>query len=219
MNCEEAVAIIFDFSRADVTSDGERAAALAHLNICSRCAALQESWESAREELRILGAETRDVQAPARVEMRLLQEFRSRHRKTVVRRAGLVGAWALAAAAVCVAGVSLWNSLHTRQAASSGQNVTAVTSAASGATGVSAPASGDLAASSSGDSADFTPLAGTLAGDTADAAILRVRLQRGSLVALGFPVNEQRAGDWIQVDLLVGTDGSPQAVRLAQEEN
>ena len=53
--------------------------------------------------------------------------------------------------------------------------------------------------------------------DTAEAAILRVRLQRGSLSSLGLPVNEERAGEWIQVDLLVGNDGLPQAVRLPQE--
>jgi len=29
-------------------------------------------------------------------------------------------------------------------------------------------------------------------------------------------VNEERASEWIQVDLLVGTDGLPQAVRLPQ---
>jgi hypothetical protein len=29
-------------------------------------------------------------------------------------------------------------------------------------------------------------------------------------------VNEEHAGDWIQVDLLVGDDGLPQAVRLPQ---
>lgn len=46
-----------------------------------------------------------------------------------------------------------------------------------------------------------------------------MRMQRGSLGALGLPVNEQRAGDWIQVDVLVGNDGLPEAVRLAQEEN
>jgi len=28
------------------------------------------------------------------------------------------------------------------------------------------------------------------------------------------PVNEERAGEWIQVDLLVGNDGLPEAVRL-----
>jgi hypothetical protein len=67
---------------------------------------------------------------------------------------------------------------------------------------------------------DFTMLPGTLpadTADTADAAILRVRMQRSSLGALGLPVNEERAGEWIQVDLLVGNDGLPQAVRLPQE--
>jgi hypothetical protein len=62
----------------------------------------------------------------------------------------------------------------------------------------------------------FTLLPGAVPGDTDDAAILRVRLQRGALGALGLPVNEERAGEWIQVDLLVGDDGSPQAVRLPQ---
>ena len=55
---------------------------------------------------------------------------------------------------------------------------------------------------------------GTLALDADDAAILRVRMQRGALGALGLPVNEERANEWIQVDLLVGDDGLPQAVRL-----
>jgi len=64
---------------------------------------------------------------------------------------------------------------------------------------------------------DFTLLPGALSADTADAAILRVRLQRSSLGSLGLPVNEERAAEWIQVDLLVGNDGLPQAVRLPQE--
>jgi hypothetical protein len=64
---------------------------------------------------------------------------------------------------------------------------------------------------------DFTLLPGTSPADTLDAAILRVRMQRSSLGALGLPVNEERAGEWIQVDLLVGNDGLPQAVRLPQE--
>jgi hypothetical protein len=62
----------------------------------------------------------------------------------------------------------------------------------------------------------FTFLPGAFAADTDEAAILRVRMQRGSLGALGLPVNEERASEWIQVDLLVGDDGLPQAVRLPQ---
>jgi hypothetical protein len=63
---------------------------------------------------------------------------------------------------------------------------------------------------------DFTFLPGVLPSDTDDAAIFRVRMQRGALGALGLPVNEDRAGEWIQVDLLVGNDGLPQAVRLPE---
>jgi hypothetical protein len=33
---------------------------------------------------------------------------------------------------------------------------------------------------------------------------------------LGLPVNEEHADDWIQVDLLVASDGSPQAVRFPE---
>ena len=40
---------------------------------------------------------------------------------------------------------------------------------------------------------------------------------RGALGAFGLPVNEDLASDWIQVDLLVGDDGAPQAVRLLPE--
>lgn len=64
---------------------------------------------------------------------------------------------------------------------------------------------------------NFTLLPGALPAEADDAAIVRVRMQRGALGALGLPVNEERAGEWIQVDLLVGDDGLPQAVRLPQQ--
>ena len=63
---------------------------------------------------------------------------------------------------------------------------------------------------------EFTLLPGSLPQETDGAAIMRVRLQRGALGALGLPVNQELAGEWIQVDLLVGEDGRPQAVRLPQ---
>jgi hypothetical protein len=66
------------------------------------------------------------------------------------------------------------------------------------------------------DAEDFTLLPGSMPQETGDAAVVRVRLQRGALGALGLPVNEERASEWIQVDLFVGQDGQPQAVRLPQ---
>jgi hypothetical protein len=63
---------------------------------------------------------------------------------------------------------------------------------------------------------DFTLLPGSLPQEVDDSAIVRVGMQRGALSALGLPVNEERVGDWIQVDLLVGQDGLPKAVRLLE---
>jgi hypothetical protein len=220
MNCEQVEAIVLDLDRVDGPETLERAAALAHLSHCSRCAGLQESWQAAREELRSLGEETLEARAPARVEMRLRQEFRMRQRAVVARRAGLVAVWALAAAAVLVGTVSLWNSRRARQADVAKQNE-AQTALVADNTKVPGeePGMGAAALSGEDNSGEFTPVPGATADETEEASILHVRMQRGSLGALGLPVNEERAGEWIQVDLLVGNDGLPQAVRLAQEEN
>src|SRR5208282_1784433 len=123
MNCEQVEAIMLDLDRDGAPGSLERAAALAHLSHCPRCAALQESWQAAREELRALGEETLEARAPARVEMRLRQEFRTRHRTMVAQRTAVVAGWALAAAAVLVGTVSWWNWRQARQAESSKQQM------------------------------------------------------------------------------------------------
>ena len=216
LSCEQVESILLDFYSHGATDQAQRSAALAHASHCSQCAALQESWEAAKQELRAWSEETLDAQTPRRVEMRLTQEFRERHRKAAARRAGFVAAWALAAAAVAIASITWWNARNaTRQQNGSGVPAVAVQKG-----GTSGGSTGELVAqlSTGDDSSDFIPLPGAVAGDE-EAAILRVRMQRSSLGALGLPVNEQRANEWIQVDLLVGSDGSPEAVRLAQEEN
>lgn len=210
MNCELAEALVLDWGRNGSVDGAERAAALVHLSHCSRCAALQESWEAAREDLRALGEEARDASTPDRVKMRLMLEFRTRHRGAGAKRLGFVAAWAFVGAAIVFACVYVWNAQKTWHPAGSKQDVSATKNS---------PGSLPAELSSSDDSSDFTPLPGVMPGDTEEAAILRVRMPRSSLGALGLPVNEQRAGEWIQVDLLVGTDGVPEAVRLAQEEN
>ncbi len=221
MNCEQVEAIVLDLDRDGATDSLERAAALAHLSHCPRCAALQESWEAAREELRLLGEETLEARTPARVEMRLRQEFRTRHRTIVLRRGGVVAAWALAAVAVLVGAVSSWNWQQARHRAAANQQLASRNAQPASEAAARNQATGNSAdgLSTADDSGDFTPLPGTTLDDTDEAAILHVRMQRSSLGALGLPVNEERAGEWIQVDLLVGNDGLPQAVRLDQEEN
>jgi len=230
MKCQEFQAIGLDLEREGRTlteaDAAGYAAAMEHVNSCSHCAALQEAWLKAQAELRKFGAATQRVQAPARVEMRLRQEFRIRHRTAKTRTAAIIGSWVLATATLLVGAVSWWNWRST-------QRQTGVQSASDAGTPSSpkraAPESGangpkiDIPKSDSGnqqtlvadsDAGEFTLLPGSLPQETEDSAILRVRLQRGVLGALGLPVNQERAGEWLQVDLLVGEDGQPRAVRL-----
>jgi anti-sigma factor RsiW len=240
MKCEEFEARGLDAERDASLSEIERVAAREHASTCSRCASLQDSWQSARAELRAFAEATAAAETPSRVEMRLRQEFRTQHGTLKTRRVAVITAWALAAAAVLVAGVS-WQSWRNSQtgnltghaagpqsvnpgagnSAGAGNNSQISGYQTSGAqTAVNEQNSGESGSAETlmaqADAGDFTLLPGALPADTDDAAILRVRMQRGSLGALGLPVNEERASEWIQVDLLVGNDGLPQAVRLPQ---
>jgi hypothetical protein len=219
MNCEQVETIVLDLDRDAAADSLERAAAVAHLSHCPRCAALQESWQAAREELRALGEETLEARAPARVEMRLRQEFRTRHGTMVARRAAVGAAWALAAAAILVGAISSWNWHQARLLEVAKQKIAAQNALVAGNGQSQVLGNFSVGLASADDSGDFTPLPGTTLEETEEAAIFHVRMQRSSLGALGLPVNEERAGEWIQVDLLVGNDGLPEAVRLAQEEN
>jgi len=236
MNCEEFEVIGLGAERDASLSEGERVAAREHASACSRCAALQDSWQLAGMELRAFAEDTAMAQAPARVEMRLRQEFRTRHVTLKVRRTAVVAAWALAAAAVLAGAVSWRNWRHSpleettnhlnsvppvnkipENNSAAGGNRQISTVAPKGTrrpVSVGAGSSETLVADN--ELSGFTFLPGAFVADTEEAAILRVRMQRGALGALGLPVNEERAGEWIQVDLLVGDDGLPQAVRLPQ---
>jgi hypothetical protein len=236
MTCEEFEAIGLDVDRNATLSEAELAAVREHAGACSRCATLQDSWQAAGVELRAFAEDTAMAQAPARVEIRLRQEFRTQHVTLKVRRTAVVAAWGLAAAAMLVGAVS-WHNWHRSQGEEAAHHLNSTPAAnnfpeKNSVAGASHDISGGLpnevaqrdsrgAAGSETLLTDkelrgFTFLPGTFAADTDDASILRVRMQRGALGALGLPVNEERAGEWIQVDLLVGDDGLPQAVRLPQ---
>jgi len=223
MNCEEFEAIGLGIER-DATADAaERAAAREHASTCPRCASLQDSWLAAKLELSALSEATRAAEIPERVEMRLRQEFRTRHRTMPGRRAAVIAAWALATAAVLVGAMSWRNWEKTRREAATKHEIALPnkpTQAALGGTEAFGQNQADDNVSATltngDDGGEFTLLPGSVAADTEDAAIWRVQMQRGALSALGFPVNEDRAGEWIQVDLLVGSDGLPEGVRLAR---
>ncbi len=229
MKCEEFEAIGLGLGReGSVPLNGEgaaeRAAAIEHANTCARCAALQESWQEAQAKLQALRLATQDASTPLRVEMRLRQEFRTRHRLVKMRATAVVAAWVLAGAALVFGSVSLWNWKIAQHEPAQGTsalaknasraNVAAEAGRAPNVVDTSSTSGNALMANNS--AGEFTLLPGSLPQETDGAAIMRVRLQRGALGALGLPVNQEFAGEWIQVDLLVGEDGRPQAVRLPQ---
>ncbi|HKW34706.1 MAG TPA: hypothetical protein VJN92_16980 [Candidatus Acidoferrum sp.] len=213
MTCNEFEEMGLDAERDASLRDTQRAAAAAHVASCPRCAALRDSWEATRLELRLLAQATATLDAPARVEMRLRQQFRTQYHTPKMRRASMAAAWGLAAAAVLVGAVS-WVKWHNNR-----QNPVALRP------NTTVPNQGSPDPHAGGDPqtlmadnelGDFTLLPGVLPAETDGSAILNVRMQRGALGALGLPVNEDRASEWIQVDLLVGNDGLPQAVRLPE---
>jgi hypothetical protein len=219
MKCEEFEAIGLERSGARMSEMNAalRAAAAEHSAHCANCAALQQSWQEARIALQALREATRDAETPQRVEMRLQNEFAMRHRRVKRRSTAIFTAWALATAAVLFAGVSWWNWKLTQT--SRGNVVAENVKPNPTPSATSAPpsdASDEPTLIADNQSDDFTLLPGSLPQETDDSAIVHVGMQRGALSALGFQVNEERANDWIQVDLLVGEDGLPKAVRLPQ---
>src|SRR5258708_22886054 len=124
MNWEEFESVGLGTERDSTGSAAERAAAEEHASTCLRCAALQQSWLVAKLELSALSEATRAAETPERVELRLRQEFRTRHRTMPARRAAVIAAWALATAAGLVGAVSWENWEKTRREEATEQKIT-----------------------------------------------------------------------------------------------
>src|ERR1700758_902456 len=105
MNCEEFGIVGLD---RDLGAGGrDSTAAREHLRSCPQCAALFESALALRADLRELGQLTSEATAPSRVEMRLRQEFRTRHTTLKSRGRAVVTSWVLAAATLVLIAGSL----------------------------------------------------------------------------------------------------------------
>lgn len=218
MTCEEFAMAGLEL-RASADNGPLEQAAREHLRDCPHCAALHENWQALRDHLHALSVESRDAEPSSRVEMRLLQEFRTKHRTMRTRRTAAVAAWALAAAAVLLGTVSWinWRRQEATTAARSHGLATGTAQSNPNAPSVTGPAAmelGDVVVAAN--SGDFAILPGSIPPSLGDATVVRVQMQRSALTALGLTVNEEHGADWIQVDLLVGDDGLPQAVRLPQ---
>src|ERR1700676_642170 len=214
MTCEEFAMAGLDLqslASATAQESGVQQAAREHLRSCPRCSALQTTWETLRSDLRILGAETSQTVVPAAVETKLLAQFRELHKNRKAHNFQVIARWALVAAAMLAlaVGINHWRGQgtpvwETKLPTESGKAARIT------------PAGPELGESlvASNDDNDFTLLPGTIPTSLGNATVVRVQMQRSALGSLGFTVNEEHAADWIRVDLLLGDDGQPQAVRL-----
>jgi hypothetical protein len=215
MNCEE-----FDLTWLDRDLDTgglDFTAAFEHLRSCPHCAALYESSLALRADLRELAQLTSEATTPSRAEMRLRQEFRTRHTTEKSRGRVVVASWLLAAATLVLVAASLvlWQRHSAVNTAKMRQRSPLPAAIRSVATGPEL--GGTLIAENDGE--EFALIPGAIPGMLDDTTVVRVQMERGSLGALGLSVNEEHANDVVQVDLLLGADGQPQAYRLPQSSN
>jgi len=210
MSCEELQKLALNGRQpGGADSDAQHAAWEAHLAQCANCAAYQETQVQLRARLRELAAETADEQTPWRVEAILRREVTALapRKDSPWNRRGMALA-VLAAAAVLIAAVMLRQSSHPVAP------VAVVQPPPSFATPPDISDAAEADAENATAAGDFVLLPGGIPDAGDDSAILRVRLQRAELASMGLPVNEEASAEWVMVDLLVGPDGQPQAVRL-----
>lgn len=212
MNCEEFINSGLDSGPA-AGPEGE--AAREHLRTCPECAALYERLLEIRGDLRELGKATARAATPSRVEMRLRQEFRTRHKTDKNRDRVVVAGWVLSAAAMVLvtSSVIVWQQRRAGKVA----GVPATPPVVVARTVATGPELGGTLIA--GDDERFALIPGALPGLQDENTVVRVQMQRGSLGAFGLSVNEEHANDVVQVDLLLDADGQPQAYRLPESED
>jgi hypothetical protein len=231
MNCVQFGELLPDLDRPGTRGSEQCEEALAHAEICSRCAALMMEAESLNFGLRKLAETTVGAEAPPRVEQALLAEFR-RAKSARVGRNWQRDLAVLAIAALVLLAVGLGIYRHQIRTGGGVANspVALNGSAASpelatAATGEQNPGTAQPSNAVS-DSSDneyataFVPLPyADDPSETQGGAVVRVNLPRASLVSMGVPVAGLNPGGHVIADLMLSEDGTPQAIRLVSQSN
>jgi hypothetical protein len=177
-----------------------------HVKHCSSCAALLGEHRALGIGLKHLARETAQFQAPARVEINLLEQFRQHGglepRSAPRRKIVMWLTWASAAAVVVAAALYLFLGRQPVRPGSHPNLQMAMQPAEGGSTTLGA---------------DFIP---TPYADAAtvpeDADWVRVELPRSTLLALGLQVPVADGPDRVQAVVALNSDGVVQGVRLLQ---
>ena len=223
MDCAQFEEIVHDLERPGTEGFVLRDSALAHAESCDHCARLMTDAESLDASLREVARSESGKQASPRVGTVLMEEFRRQNassRRRVQRQIAALGA---AAAVLLVLGISLHRWIAPNRNIAPVRGVAGNTSPV--ASPVAIPANSQRQDQESGSDADdseyataFVPLPYADDPTAVDGGtVVRVILSRPALASLGVPVTDPSATDRIPADLLLGEDGTPQAIRLVSQ--
>lgn len=205
MNCQE---FWNQLSKPPGGEFGLGAESQAHLRECPLCTAHLARQRELTEGLRCVARDFGGMQAPARVEARLLKAFRAQSGLPArsERRVWLAPlAWAAAITMVLAAGLFL----GVRQPVAPVAAPAAIASVESPTT-----VNGDEAGLEA-DGFIALPNAETI-GPNEAFDLVRVEVPRSAMMEVGIPVSPERASETVEADVILGSDGLVRAVRFME---
>ena len=186
-----------------------------HVRECAACAALLNRQRTLASGLRRLAADWGSVEAPRRVESRLTAAFLGQAGLTLpgpaIRWWVPVATWAAAAAAVVALAMFL---VRDRQPVAPAHRTASnrVQLAA-----VEPPADLETPNDFSDADNDFIPMPNAARIEpNEDLNLVRVEVPRSAMIALGYAVNEDRASEPVEAEVVLGADGLARAVRFLE---
>jgi hypothetical protein len=185
-----------------------------HVRECPACAALLNRQRTLASGLRMLAADWRSVEAPARVESRLTAAFLGQAGLAVRRPASRwwvpLATWAAAAAAVVALALFL---TRDRPAVPAHRSTSSRVQLAA----VEPPADFEMLGDSSDADTDFIPMPNAARIEpNEDLNLVRVEVPRSAMIALGYAVSEDRASESVEAEVVLGADGLARAVRFLE---
>lgn len=237
MNCAEFESVVVDIARGELIDAARRREGLAHAMGCDRCGGRLANEQALSGLLAVAAAEDLERNAPPAVERALASGFRARE---VTVRPGKRTWWLGVAAGAAAAALLLMTFSVMPRKPREPQMVKVpafLPAPATEPTKIIAPVYREtrkppartLRAAhrkpampkpqSAGESrevvTEFIPVVYD-PEPVEHGRMVRVRLPRSALAAFGLPMNEQRAEETIQADVVLGEDGLARAVRFVK---
>jgi anti-sigma factor RsiW len=200
MNCQE---FWNRLSRPPGCEAGLDAGLRAHLLECPLCAAHYARQRELARGLRQLADDYSGVQAPSRLEARLLRAFRAQHGAPPAEGRRWLAPLTWAAATALAAGLFLVSAPQPAPPA-----------ATAGLASLETPAA-VVIDETSPEAEGFIPLPNAERIGPGDGFnLVRVEVPRSAMMAVGIPVSADQASDPVEADVLLGSDGLARAVRF-----